>query len=122
VTTSLADRLAGALGAGREHTAVVVRAVYQPVGGVGRTVMPPTYPVAAGERDPNAKYLCGERLVDGEPRAVVVVDQQPVAGESCGGGAAGCPRRRAAAAAKPHQFRALPVADVPGDTLFDLLA
>jgi hypothetical protein len=55
----------------------VVRAVYQPVGGVGRTVMPPTYPVAAGERDPNAKYLSGERLVDGEPRAVVVVDQEP---------------------------------------------
>jgi CRISPR-associated protein Csb1 len=77
VTMSLADRLAGALGAGREHTAIVVRAVYQPVGGAGRTVMPPTYPVAAGERDPNARYLSGERLVDGEPRAVVVVDQEP---------------------------------------------
>jgi hypothetical protein len=42
MTTSLADRLTGALGPGREHTAIVVRAVYQPVGGAGCTVMPPT--------------------------------------------------------------------------------
>jgi CRISPR-associated protein Csb1 len=61
----------------RVHTAVVVRAVYQPVGGAGRTVMPPTYPVSNGERDPNARYLIDSRLVDGEQRHTVVIDQEP---------------------------------------------
>ena len=77
MTTSLADRLAGVLSPGREHTAIVVKAVYQPVGGAGGTVMPPTYPVANSERDPNAKYLIGERLADGEQRRTVVIDQEP---------------------------------------------
>ena len=77
MTTSLAGRLATALGPGREHTAIVVGAVYQPVGGAGRTVMPPTYPVSDNNRDPNARYLFGERLVDGEQRRTVVIDQEP---------------------------------------------
>ena len=75
--TNLADRLAAALGPEREHTAIVVRAKYQPVGGPERTVMPPTYPVADNERDPNARYLRAERLVDGEKRLTVVIDQEP---------------------------------------------
>jgi CRISPR-associated protein Csb1 len=74
---SVADRLVAAVGPSREHTAIVVRAVYQPVGEAGRTVMPPTYPVSGGERDPNARYLMGDRLVDGERRAAVVIDQEP---------------------------------------------
>jgi CRISPR-associated protein Csb1 len=61
----------------RAHTAIVVRAVYQPVGGSGRTVMPPTYPVSDGERNPNARYLLAKRLVDGQPRDAVVIDQEP---------------------------------------------
>jgi CRISPR-associated protein Csb1 len=77
MTTALADRLAGALGPGRVHTAIVVHGVYQPVGGAGRTVMPPTYPVSDSERDPNARYLIGERLVDGERRRAAVMDQEP---------------------------------------------
>jgi CRISPR-associated protein Csb1 len=61
----------------REYTAIVVQATYQPVGGAGRTVMPPTYPVNSSERDPNAKYLMGSRLVDGEQRRTVAFDQEP---------------------------------------------
>lgn len=77
MTASLADRLLEAVMPARVHTAVVVRAVYQPVGGAERTVMPPTYPVTAGERDPNARYLMDSRLVDGEQRRTVVIDQEP---------------------------------------------
>ena len=77
MTDSLADRLVEAVMPTRMHTAVVVRAVYQPVGGAGGKVMPPTYPVSATERDPNAKYLIDPRLVDGEQRRTVVIDQEP---------------------------------------------
>lgn len=75
--SELADRLVAALRPDREHTAIVVQAVYQPVGGPGRTVMPPTYPVPDNERDPNARYLIAPRLVDGERREAVVIDQEP---------------------------------------------
>lgn len=75
--SELAERLVRAVSPGREHTAIVVRADYQPVGGEGRTVMPPTYPVADNERDPNAKYLMAKRLVDGQQRNAVVIDQEP---------------------------------------------
>jgi len=75
--TELADRLMAATSSDRAHTAIVVQADYQPVGGSGRTVMPPTYPVVDGERSPNAKYLIAKRLVDGQPRDAVVIDQEP---------------------------------------------
>jgi CRISPR-associated protein Csb1 len=77
MTANLADRLLEAVMPARVHTAVVVRAVYQPVGGAERTIMPPTYPVDDGERDPNARYLTGPRLVDGKQRRTVVIDQEP---------------------------------------------
>ena len=77
MTDSLADRLLPAVMPSREHTAIVVRAIYQPVGRAGRTVMPPTYPVNNGDRDPNARYLVDSRLVDGEQRRSVVMDQEP---------------------------------------------
>ena len=77
MTDGLADRLLEAVVPERVHTAVVVRAVYQPVGGAERTVMPPTYPVNTGERDPNARYLMDSRLVDGKQRRTVVMDQEP---------------------------------------------
>src|SRR6185437_10738017 len=73
----LADDLVAATAEGRRHTAVVIRAQYQPVGGAGRVIMPPTYPVADNERNPNARYLIGDRLVDGVTRKAVVVDQEP---------------------------------------------
>ena len=75
--TDLMDLLMTAMSPEREHAGIVVRAVYQPVGGAGRTVMPPTYPAAGNAPDPNAKYLIGERLVDGERRPSVVIDQEP---------------------------------------------
>jgi CRISPR-associated protein Csb1 len=83
---NLADQLLAATSPEREHTALVVRAAYQPVGGAGRTVMPPTYPLDGNERgkdaqqlraDPYAKYLKAKRLVDGKPRDTVVIDQEP---------------------------------------------
>lgn len=77
MTGSLVEHLLAAVAPSREHTAIVVRATYQPVGGAGRTVTPPTYPLNNGERDPNAKYLMDRRLVDGEQRSSVVFDQEP---------------------------------------------
>jgi hypothetical protein len=56
MTDSLADRLLAAVMPSREYTAIVVRAAYQPTGEAGRTVIPPTYPVNNGERDPEAGY------------------------------------------------------------------
>jgi CRISPR-associated protein Csb1 len=73
----LVERLVAAVSPEREHTAIVIQARYQPVGGAGRVVMPPTYPPQDGDRDPNARYLIGDRLVDGEKRYSVVIDQEP---------------------------------------------
>jgi CRISPR-associated protein Csb1 len=82
--TTLTDYLTTALGPDRQHTAIVIRANYQPAGGTDRTVMPPTYPLPDGlrprqdgTRDVNAAYLIGHRLVDGEKRDTVVIDQEP---------------------------------------------
>jgi len=70
----LADRLVSALGPERQHTAIVVHAIYQPVGGAGRTVLPPTYPTTPSEPMP---YLIADRLVEGVRRPSVVIDQEP---------------------------------------------
>lgn len=48
-------------------------ATYQPAGGVGAKVFPPTYPTA-GDRPP---YVIEERLVDGKPRGNVLLDSTP---------------------------------------------
>jgi CRISPR-associated protein Csb1 len=77
MTDSVVDRLLAAVMPSREHTAIVVRATYQPTGGAERTVMPPTYPVNNGDRDPNARFLMDGRLVDGKQRRTVVIDQEP---------------------------------------------
>jgi CRISPR-associated protein Csb1 len=76
MTERLADYLLSAVAPSREHVAVVVRATYRPVGGDGRAVMPPTYPVDNGDRDPNGAYLMAPRLVDGVQRPTVVIDQE----------------------------------------------
>ena len=55
MTAGLADRLLEAVMPARVHTAVVVRAGYQPVGGAGRTVMPPTYPVGQRRARPECQ-------------------------------------------------------------------
>ncbi|NLU70860.1 type I-U CRISPR-associated RAMP protein Csb1/Cas7u [Streptomyces sp. HNM0574] len=73
---SLSARLWDAVGEERQHTALVVQAVYQGAGGTGATVMPPTYPI--GDNDPiHKKYLLHDRLVPGEGRVpVVTLDQE----------------------------------------------
>jgi CRISPR-associated protein Csb1 len=47
-------------------------AVYQPVGGPGWKVMPPTYPA-----QDSSPYLLEERWIDGEKTATVIMDQVP---------------------------------------------
>ncbi|MFG1941598.1 type I-U CRISPR-associated RAMP protein Csb1/Cas7u [Nonomuraea sp. NPDC048826] len=76
MSKSLAAQLVAALGEDRAHTAVVVRAVYQPVGGAGNAVMPPTFPIEERERDLTKKYLVADRLVDGEVVKTVTIDQE----------------------------------------------
>jgi CRISPR-associated protein Csb1 len=46
---------------------------YQPVGGAGSKIFPPTYPTA-GDRPP---YVMEERFFDGKPRADVLLDSTP---------------------------------------------
>lgn len=73
---ALADLLVGALGQDRVHTAFVVRAVYQAVGGADGAVMPPTFPVDGADSDPAKRYLRTPRLVDRVQRETVVIDQE----------------------------------------------
>jgi CRISPR-associated protein Csb1 len=93
----LAEQLLVALGPDRQHTAIVVKAQYQPSGGAGWTVMPPTYPAdddggRGGRRDderkPLPQYLIADRLVEVEAEVddevkkvvmekVVTIDQEP---------------------------------------------
>lgn len=73
----LADCLLSAVAPSREHVAFVVRAVYRPVGGEGRMVMPPSYPADRGGVSPEVPYLMSPRLVGGKQRPTVVIDQVP---------------------------------------------
>ncbi|WP_038842346.1 type I-G CRISPR-associated RAMP protein Csb1/Cas7g [Salinispora arenicola] len=70
----LAARLIAAVGEQRRESGVVVEAVYQPVGGAGGKVMPPTFPVVERGGSP---YLLEERWVDGDRVGTVVIDQVP---------------------------------------------
>ncbi|MEU4539620.1 type I-U CRISPR-associated RAMP protein Csb1/Cas7u [Streptosporangium sp. NPDC023825] len=76
MSTSLSARLLDALGDDRKHTALVVQARYQPVGGEGNVVMPPTFPVDKNEKDLTKKYVIADRLVDGERVGTVTIDQE----------------------------------------------
>jgi CRISPR-associated protein Csb1 len=71
-STQLTDRLIAALGEARRETGLVVDAVYQPAGGTGWKLMPPTFPPVDG-----SPYLLEERWVDGEKTKTVVIDQVP---------------------------------------------
>jgi CRISPR-associated protein GSU0053/csb1, Dpsyc system len=63
------ERLLAALSENRRETGIVVHAVYQPVGGPGGKIMPPTYP--------DGPYLLEDRWIDGEKQRTVVIDQAP---------------------------------------------
>lgn len=72
----LVDRLVAAVSEDRREAGLVFRAFYQPVGGAGGRVMPPTFP------DPKAPkslpvYLLEPRWCDGARRDAVVLDQVP---------------------------------------------
>ncbi|WP_184537455.1 type I-G CRISPR-associated RAMP protein Csb1/Cas7g [Micromonospora polyrhachis] len=82
--SGLVDRLISAVGADRRESGIGFNAVYQPVGGQGGKIMPPTLPVPddvkrAAQRDGRSlrPYLFEERLIDGERRDTVVLDQVP---------------------------------------------
>jgi CRISPR-associated protein GSU0053/csb1, Dpsyc system len=64
-----AERLLAALSENRRETGIVIHAVYQPVGGPGGKIMPPTYP--------NGPYLQEKRWIDGHPQETIVIDQAP---------------------------------------------
>jgi CRISPR-associated protein Csb1 len=73
---NLSEQILDALGPGRRHIAIMISAEYQSVGGGGRPVMPPTYPISKGQPLTDM-YLLGERLVDGKRRETVTLDQEP---------------------------------------------
>jgi CRISPR-associated protein Csb1 len=64
-----AERLLAALSENRRETGIVIHAVYQPVGGRGGKIMPPTYP--------DGPYLLEDRWIDGVKQKTVVLDQAP---------------------------------------------
>ncbi len=63
------DRLLAAVAEDRRDAGIVIAAKYQPVGGPGGKVMPPTFP--------EGPYLTEDRWVDGERLRTVVIDQAP---------------------------------------------
>jgi CRISPR-associated protein Csb1 len=63
------ERLVRAVAEDRHETGIVVRGIYQPVGGAGGKIMPPTFP--------EGPYLSEARWVDGERHETVVLDQVP---------------------------------------------
>jgi CRISPR-associated protein Csb1 len=71
-STQFADRLVAALSESRRETGLVIETVYQPAGGVGGKVMPPTFPPADG-----SPYLFEDRWIDGARTNTVVIDQVP---------------------------------------------
>ena len=73
-TNDLVERLVSAVGENRRETGMVMAAAYQPVGGAGGKLMPPTFPVLERGGSP---YLLEERWVDGQRMLTVVIDQVP---------------------------------------------
>lgn len=72
MSKNLVDRLVAATSADRQVAGVVVEGVYQPAGGAGERLAPPTFPVS---KDGDSPYATFERTVDGSVEVVVVVDQ-----------------------------------------------
>lgn len=59
---------------GDEFALVRIITTYQPAGGEGSRVFPPTFPTS---RDETSPYLLEERMRDGQPRKAVMLDQVP---------------------------------------------
>lgn len=68
----LHDQLTQAVGLRGDRAVVRIRTAYQPAGGGGSKVFPPTFPPQDG-----VPYLLEDRLVDGQRRAAVLLDSAP---------------------------------------------
>lgn len=66
--------LSSAVSLAGDRAVVRVSATYEPAGGVGSKVFPPTYPLG---RDGAGPYVLEERWVDGERRKDVLLDSVP---------------------------------------------
>lgn len=69
-TELLYQELLSAVSLSGQRAVLRVVAMYQPAGGVGAKVFPPTYPTT-GDRQP---YVIEDRMVDGQTRADVLLD------------------------------------------------
>jgi CRISPR-associated protein Csb1 len=77
VAMDLVDRLVTAVGEDRRDAGLVFRASYQPVGGPGGRVMPPTFPDPKAPPKSLPTYLLEPRWCDGARRDAVVMDRVP---------------------------------------------
>jgi CRISPR-associated protein Csb1 len=72
-TESLYEELCAAVSLSGDRAVLRVVATYQPVGGAGSKVFPPTYPTREGQ----PPYVLESRMVDGESRSDVLLDSTP---------------------------------------------
>ena len=72
--TDLYHDLCSAVALQDERAVLRVRATYQPAGGEGARIFPPTYPV---ERNSSSPYVLEERYVQGAVRKDVLLDSVP---------------------------------------------
>jgi len=72
--TDLYQDLCSAVALQDERAVLRVRATYQPAGGEGARIFPPTYPV---ERSSSSPYVLEERYVQGAVRKDVLLDSVP---------------------------------------------
>jgi len=72
--TDLYDELRSAVTLQDERAVLRVRATYQPAGGEGARIFPPTYPAERGSSSP---YVLEERYVQGAVRKDVLLDSVP---------------------------------------------
>lgn len=71
---ALYTALSSAVSLSDDRAVLRVSTTYEPAGGTGSKVFPPTFPVTAGQRSP---YVIEPRLVDRDLRECVVLDQVP---------------------------------------------
>lgn len=72
-TDQLLDRITAACSGRSDDAGIRITASYEPAGGPGSLVFPPTYPPLNGQRDEN-KYALSSRHVDGDLRSTVLID------------------------------------------------
>ncbi|MFN8079714.1 MAG: type I-U CRISPR-associated RAMP protein Csb1/Cas7u [Kineosporiaceae bacterium] len=75
----LYEELVSALSLTGEHAVLRVTGTYQPAGGAGSKVFPPTYPIRDNRdnRDNQSPYVLENRIVNGQERRDVLLDSTP---------------------------------------------